>query len=148
MRLKIFCLFVQNGGRTLTSVFRALGHLKALIVISNTQKIISFFSNKTKSCRLSAHFLTHSISLSIRHPYLANCSTCIYERNLKRKTWKISKDLFLYLSRSDFDVEVASLVRYFEDLGPGESVDTQPVSIDQQATGTHPQHDVNAFRVL
>lgn len=57
--------------------------------------------------------------------------------HLQAKTWKISKDLFLYLSRSDFDVEVASLVGYFEDFGPGESVDAQPVSVDQEATGTH-----------
>lgn len=116
-------------------------------IISNTQKKSHSFLIKPHHVDYPAIFSPTAL-VSVRRPYLATSSTCIYKRNLTRKTWKISKDLFLYLSRSDFDVEVASLVGYFKDLGPGESVDTQPVSIDQEATGTHPQHDVNAFRVL
>lgn len=53
-----------------------------------------------------------------------------------------------HLTRADLDVEVASLVGNFEDLGPGEAVDPQPVPVDEEAVGTDAQHDVNALRVL
>lgn len=49
----------------------------------------------------------------------------------KKKTMKEkSKDLFLYLSRADFDVKIASLIRDFENLGPGKTVNAQTVSVD------------------
>lgn len=35
-------------------------------------------------------------------------------------------------SRSYFDVKVVSLVRYFEDLGPSESVDPETIAINQK----------------
>lgn len=53
-----------------------------------------------------------------------------------------------HLSGSDLDVKVAAFIRNLEDLGPGEAVDPQTVFIDQQAVGTHSQHDVHAIRVL
>ena len=50
-----------------------------------------------------------------------------------------------HLTRADLDVEVAPLVRNFEDLGPGEAVDPQPVPVDEEAVGTDAQHDVDAL---
>lgn len=41
-----------------------------------------------------------------------------------------------HLSGSDLDVEVVPLVGDLEDFGPGESVDAQSVSVDQEAAGT------------
>ena len=53
-----------------------------------------------------------------------------------------------HLTRPDLDVEVAPLVGDFEDLGPGEAVDPQPVPVDEEAVGADAQHDVDALRVL
>lgn len=39
--------------------------------------------------------------------------------------------MYLYLAGPDFDVEVVPFVGDFEDFGPGESVDPQPVSVDE-----------------
>lgn len=55
---------------------------------------------------------------------------------------------FSHLAGSDFDVEVVPLVGDLEDFGPSESVDPQPVSVDEQAAGTDSQHDLYALRVL
>lgn len=52
---------------------------------------------------------------------------------------------FIYLSRTDLDVEVASLIGDFEDFGPGETIDPQTVSVDEQTVGAHTQHNVNSF---
>lgn len=43
-----------------------------------------------------------------------------------------------YLSRAYFDIEAVPLVRYLEDFGPGKSIDTQSVSVDEKAAATHP----------
>ena len=51
----------------------------------------------------------------------------------------------VYLSRPNLDVEVAPFVGDFEDLGPGEAVDPQPIAVDQQPVGTDTKHDVNPF---
>lgn len=53
-----------------------------------------------------------------------------------------------HLSRSDLDVEVVPLVGDLEDLRPGEPVDPEPVSVDQQPAAAHAQHDGHALRVL
>lgn len=54
---------------------------------------------------------------------------------------ELSSSMVSHLSRSDLDVEVVPLVGDLEDLWPGEPVDPEPVSVDQQATAAHPQHD-------
>jgi len=53
-----------------------------------------------------------------------------------------------YLARSDFDVEVVSLVGDLQYLAPCESVDSQSVSVDQQAAGTHSEQYLDSFRIL
>ena len=55
---------------------------------------------------------------------------------------------YAHLSWPDLDVEVVPLVGDLEDLGPGEPVDAQPVSVDEQPASTHPQHDLHTLRVL
>lgn len=52
---------------------------------------------------------------------------------------------FIYLSRADLDVEVASFIGDFKDFRPGEAIDPEAVSIDEQTVGTHPKHYVNSF---
>lgn len=59
------------------------------------------------------------------------------------KSWTFS-----HLTRTNFDVEVVPLVGYLEDLRPRESVDPQPVSVDEQATCTDAQHDLHTLRIL
>lgn len=54
----------------------------------------------------------------------------------------------LYLSRPDFDIEVATFVGDLEDFWPGKAVYPESVFVDQQAVGTHSQHDVHSLRVL
>ena len=54
----------------------------------------------------------------------------------------------IHLSGSDLNVEVASLVGDLEDFGPGEPVDPQPVSVDEEATCANAQHDLHTLRVL
>lgn len=57
--------------------------------------------------------------------------SCTYAFINEKKTLKEkSKDLFLYLSRADFDVKVASLIGDFENLGPSKTVDAQTISVD------------------
>lgn len=53
-----------------------------------------------------------------------------------------------HLSGSDLNVEVVPFVGDLQDLWPGEPVDPQPVSVDQQAAAAHAQHDGHALRVL
>lgn len=53
-----------------------------------------------------------------------------------------------HLSRSDLNVEVVPFVGDLQDLWPGEPVDPQSVSVDQQAAAAHAQHDGHALRVL
>lgn len=53
-----------------------------------------------------------------------------------------------HLSGSDLDVEVVPLVGDLEDLWPREPVDPEPVSVDQQTTAAHAQHDGHTLRVL
>lgn len=61
---------------------------------------------------------------------------------------KKKKSLGNYLAWPDFDVEVIPLVRNLEYFRPSKPVDAQPVSVDEQATGTNSQHDLNSLRVL
>lgn len=51
----------------------------------------------------------------------------------------------IYFSWADLDIEVAPLVGDLEDFWPGEAVDPQTVSVDQQAIGAHTQHYVNTL---
>lgn len=53
--------------------------------------------------------------------------------------------VFIYLSWADLDVEVASLIGDLEDFWPGESIDPQSVSVDEQTVGTHTEHYINSF---
>lgn len=41
-----------------------------------------------------------------------------------------------HLPRTDLDVEVTPLVGDLENLGPGKTVDSQAVPVDEQAIGT------------
>lgn len=61
---------------------------------------------------------------------------------------RLPRSRLSHLSRPDLDVEVVPLVGDLEDLWPGEPVDPQPVSVDQQAAAAHAQHDGHALRVL
>lgn len=51
----------------------------------------------------------------------------------------------IYLSWADLDVEVASLVGDLEDFWPGESIDPETVSVDEQTVGAHAKHYVDSF---
>ena len=53
-----------------------------------------------------------------------------------------------HLSWSDFDVEIVAFVADFEDLGPGEPVDSESVPVDEQSTGTDTNHDVNTLGIF
>lgn len=53
-----------------------------------------------------------------------------------------------HLPRPDLDVEVTPLVGDLEDLGPGKTVDSQTIPVDEQAVGTDTQHDIDPLRVL
>ena len=53
-----------------------------------------------------------------------------------------------YLSRSNLDVEVVSLVRNLEDLWPRETVDPQSIAVDEQSARTHAKHDLKVLRIL
>lgn len=53
--------------------------------------------------------------------------------------------VFIYLSWADLDVEVASLIGDLEDFWPGESIDPQSVSVDEQTVGAHTEHYINSF---
>lgn len=53
--------------------------------------------------------------------------------------------VFLYLSWADLDVEVASLIGDLEDFRPGESIDPETVSVDEQTVGAHAEHYVNSL---
>lgn len=53
-----------------------------------------------------------------------------------------------HLSRPNLDVKVVPLVGDLEDFGPGEAVDPQPVSVDEQAACTHAQHYLHTLGVL
>lgn len=55
---------------------------------------------------------------------------------------------WFHLSRSNFDVEVIPLVGDLEDFGPSEPVDAQTVAVDEEARGTHSQHDLHPLRIL
>lgn len=50
-----------------------------------------------------------------------------------------------HLTRADFDVEITPLVGNFKDLGPGKTVDSQAVPVDEEAIGTDSKHDVNTL---
>lgn len=52
---------------------------------------------------------------------------------------------FIYLSRADLDVEVASFVGDLEDFWPREPVDPEAVSVNEQTVGAHAKHYVNSF---
>ena len=53
-----------------------------------------------------------------------------------------------HLSRPDLDVEVVPLVGDLEDLGPGEAVDAQSVTVDEETGGAHAQHNLHSLRIL
>lgn len=104
--------------------------MEACMGILHARKTSHSFVIKSYHADYMPVFFSPTGLVSARRPYLASAATCICKRYLTRKTWKISKDLFLYLSRADLDVEVASLVGYFKDLGPGKTVYTQTVPVD------------------
>lgn len=54
-------------------------------------------------------------------------------------------EVLIYLSRADFNVEVASFIGDLEDFWPGESVDPEAVSVDEQTIGTHTKHYINSL---
>lgn len=51
----------------------------------------------------------------------------------------------IHLSRADLNVEVASFIGDLEDFWPGEPVDPEAVSVDEQTVGAHSEHYVNSF---
>lgn len=53
-----------------------------------------------------------------------------------------------HLSRPHFDVEVVPLVGDLEYLWPGEAVDAQFISVDEEAAGTNSQHNLHTLRIL
>lgn len=61
---------------------------------------------------------------------------------------RVSEDDGTHLSRPDLDVEVVPLVGDLEYFGPGEAIDAQFISVDEQAAGTNPQHDLHSLRIL
>lgn len=61
---------------------------------------------------------------------------------------KIRMGSFFYLSRADFDVEVASFVWDLENFGPGKAIDPETISVDEQAVCTHTKHDLDPFWIL
>lgn len=63
-------------------------------------------------------------------------------------SWSQEEDCGAHLSGPNLDVEVVPLVGDLEDFGPGEAVDPQPVSVDEQAACTHAQHYLHTLRVL
>lgn len=70
--------------------------------------------------------------------------------------WYLTTELFFcsvqvfgsHLSRSYLNVEIVPFVGDLQNLWPGESVDPESVSIDQQATAAHTQHDGHTLWVL
>lgn len=58
---------------------------------------------------------------------------------------KMLKKTTIYLSGADLNVEVASFVGDLEDFGPGEAIDSEAVSVDEQTVGAHAEHYVDAF---
>lgn len=55
---------------------------------------------------------------------------------------------FVYLSGTDFDVEVASFIRNLENFRPGEAIDPQAVSVDEQPVCANAEHYVYSLRIL
>lgn len=55
---------------------------------------------------------------------------------------------FIYLSRPDLNVEVASFIGDLEDFWPGKPVDPEAVSVDEQTIGTHTKHYINSLWIL
>lgn len=53
-----------------------------------------------------------------------------------------------HLSGSDLYVEVVPLVRNLEYFRPSKTVYPKSVFVDQEAIGTHTEHDVHTFRIL
>jgi len=56
--------------------------------------------------------------------------------------------VFIYLSRADLDVEVASFIGDLENFRPGEPIDPEAVAVDEQPVGTHTKHYVNSLWIL
>lgn len=54
----------------------------------------------------------------------------------------------IYLWRSNFDEEAATLVGHLEDFGPRKSIDPEFVFVNHQTAGAHPEHDVHTFQIL
>ena len=67
---------------------------------------------------------------------------CDFQRGTKAKTRAteipgIEDQETTYLSRSDLNVEVVSLVGDFENLGPGKAVYSQAITVDKKTVGTY-----------
>ena len=54
----------------------------------------------------------------------------------------------LKLPGPQLDVEAVPLVGDLDDLGPRESVDPEPVPVDEDSRGADAEHDVHVLRVL
>lgn len=54
----------------------------------------------------------------------------------------------LELPRSNLDVEIVPLIADLQNLGPGETIHLQPVSINQKARSANPQHNIDSFGIL
>lgn len=52
---------------------------------------------------------------------------------------------FINLSRADLDVKVASLIGDFQDFWPGEPIDPEAVTVDEQTVGTDTEHYVDSL---
>ena len=58
------------------------------------------------------------------------------------------KLLRTYLARTNFNVEVISFEGYFQNLSPGEPVDSQTVAVDEETARADSQQNLDAFRIL
>lgn len=56
--------------------------------------------------------------------------------------------VFIYLTGADLNIEVASFIGDLEDFWPGEPVDPEAVSVDEQTIGTHTKHYINSLWIL
>lgn len=70
--------------------------------------------------------------------------------NTFRQTADLTKsnETSSHLSRPDLDVEVVPLVGDLKYFGPGEAIDAEFISVDEEAAGTNSQHDLHTLRIL
>lgn len=72
-------------------------------------------------------------------------NSCSFKQNAFKKKKKQIKRVFINLSRADLDVKVASLIGDFEDFWPGEAIDPEAISVDEQTVGAHAEHYVDSL---